>query len=711
MVRRDYPLDEIEREVRRAGARPRRRSRWLHAVSVALDGAVLARIRRLPQLQHIQPVMQFIGRRPYAEGPVTAPSAAPALLQPDELYGPSAMPFRQLNLFPLVEEGLRGSGIRIAVLDTGFETEDAAFDSITIIAQRDFVFNDSIVRNEPADDPSASRHGTAVLSLLAANLPNQIIGVAPEAEYILAKTEDVRSETRVEEDNWVAAIEWADSIGTDIVSSSLAYLTFDDGFSYGFDALDGDNAVTTIAADSAVARGITVVAAVGNGGFQGFRTLVTPADADSVITVGAEDSLGMLATFSSRGPTFDGRLKPDIMAPGQSVFVVDPLSGSGFSRFSGTSFSTPLIAGTAALLLEIHPSLTPTEILDALRNTGDNRAEPDSLRGWGRPNAAASGTFPRGVTVTDPPAPLLQSVTPRFAWSADDVPPFGVPVSFDLRIATDTSFANVILDTTLTDTEVQFTDVFAPNQRFVFDLTATGANDVVFTVSPDTEYVAPEWVTLLNLNNPEGSFIRDQRPMLQWTSPNVTSPPGPFVYDIAVVRADNGRVEVEALGLSDTDFVPPRDLELNTPYRWRIAAQLGADTSVVESLGTFIIIDESIPTTTLLFQNFPNPFPNPTTGVSDTCIWFDLAEPGEVRLDILDIRGHVVRNLVPGDLFSDVLDAGRYGRAAAGSSGCDGRLEWDGTASDGRFVPRGIYPVRLKTPAGTFFKRIVYLGN
>ena len=96
---------------------------------------------------------------------------------------------------------------------------------------------------------------------------------------------------------------------------------------------------------------------------------------------------------------------------------------------------------------------------------------------------------------------------------------------------------------------------------------------------------------------------------------------------------------------------------------------------------------------------------------SRTCIWFDLAEPGEVRLDILDIRGHVVRNLVPGDLFSDVLDAGRYGRASAGSSGCDGRLEWDGTASDGRFVPRGIYPVRLKTTAGTFFKRIVYLGN
>ncbi len=168
--------------------------------------------------------MRFRGRRPYAEGPVAAPARAPGRFQPDTLYGPSAMPFRRLNLFPLVEEGLRGSGVRIAVLDTGFETADAAFDSTTIIAQRDFIFDDSIVRNQPADDPRASQHGTAVLSLLAASLTNQIIGVAPEAEYLLAKTEDVRSETRVEEDNWVAAIEWADSIGVDIVSSSLVYL-------------------------------------------------------------------------------------------------------------------------------------------------------------------------------------------------------------------------------------------------------------------------------------------------------------------------------------------------------------------------------------------------------------------------------------------------------------------------------------------------------
>src|SRR5207247_6214951 len=165
-------------------------------------------------------------------------------------------------------------------------------------------------------------------------------------------TEDVRRETRGEEDNYVAALEWAASIGVDIASSSLGYLAFDNGFSYTPSQLNGDVAVTTVAADSAAARGILVVTAAGNEG-PGFRTLVTPGDADSVITAGAEDSLGTIASFSSRGPTADGRLKPDLTAPGVAVCTV---AGGPLGRLSGTSFATPILAAAAALVKQLHPT-------------------------------------------------------------------------------------------------------------------------------------------------------------------------------------------------------------------------------------------------------------------------------------------------------------------------------------------------------------------
>src|SRR5262249_21533255 len=199
------------------------------------------------------------------------------------------------HLRPLTDQGIDATGVRIGIFDTGFETGNPAFNGITVTAQRDFVYGDSVVRNQSSQDTAfnASSHGTSTWSLLAGAVSGRLRGIARGAQYLLAKTEDVRSETRVEEDNYVAALEWADSIGVDIVSSSLGYLSFDNGFSYTPSQLNGDIAVTTVAADSAAARGILVVTAAGNEG-PGFRTLVTPGDAHSVITAGAEDSLGTI---------------------------------------------------------------------------------------------------------------------------------------------------------------------------------------------------------------------------------------------------------------------------------------------------------------------------------------------------------------------------------------------------------------------------------
>ncbi len=712
-VRPGRSLDSVRAFVVRAGGTVRRESRWLHALSAVLPPAALTAARDRRDLARIQPVARF-GRRP---GPDTAAVVEPIALPPvalgpaqDTLFGPSAMPLRRLKLFPLVDHGLRGAGVRIAVLDTGFETGLPAFAQTLIVAQYDFVFNDSVVRNEANDAATASSHGTSVLSLLAAQVPDTMMGIAPEAAYLLAKTEDVRSETRVEEDNYVAALEWADSIGVDLVSSSLGYTTFDDGTGYTYAQLNGDVAVTTVAVDLAAQRGILVLTANGNEG-PAAGTLITPADADSALGIGAEDSLGVVANFSSRGPTADGRIKPDFAAPGVAIWVASPVPGGGqtFGRGSGTSFATPILAGGAALFLEAHPGYGPIALRSAFRTAADNRAAPDNARGWGRPDLLQATTYPQGVTLVRPAAPLT-SVTPDFVWSVPDIPTFARPVRYRLRVARDTGLAVVVLDTTLSDTSVTLAAPQHSGLGLFAEVSAVSADSARGRARSSAVLSTPAWVTLETLNDPAGSTIREFRPEFRWSSPGAAAPPGPFVYDLVIVRANGGRVELAVSGLTTTSYVPAIDLERNTPYRWRVTAHLGPDQETVQSSGTFVIVDDSVPPVTTLFQNFPNPFPQ---GVAQptTCLWFDLSVPGVVTLDILDVRGLLVRSLIPTTGLGPFLQAGRYGRPPPGSTGCDPRLTWDGSATDGSTVPAGIYLAKLETPAGTFFKRIVFRGN
>lgn len=712
-----YSLEEVAAAVAQAGGRVRHQSRWFHAVSADLTRSGLRQLRTSALLTHIQPVARFRGPRMPPPPPVPRPQLAPGAPGQNRPYGNSAMPFRRLNLFNLADSGLvggpyRGAGIRIAMLDTGFETGHFAFAGTRVIADSDFVFNDGDVSNQtPIDSASnASRHGTATWSLLAANVPGVLLGVAPDAEYILAKTEDVRSETTVEEDNWVAAIEWAAGLGARVVSSSLGYLTFDNGTGYSFSQLNGDFAITTRAADMAAQLGITVVVSNGNAGPDP-RTLDTPADGDSVIAAGAEDSLGTVAAFSSRGPTSDGRIKPDVTAPGVQVWAVDTQSPAGYARQNGTSFAAPLIAGVAALLRQIHPQLSGVEVRDALRFAGNNAAQPNNDRGWGLPDALAAATFPYGMVLASPGTDsVLSSITPTFSWSTPGVPPFGLPVTYRLTL-TRPDTAAALLDTTLQGTQATLRQPQRPGARLRLTLKATGADTAVLILAPATAYQVPAWADLLTLDEPAGTTVRDLRPTFRWSAPAVLSPPGPFTFDVEIFRTDTREVVFRALGLDSMSYTPPADLELNTPYRWRVRSHLASDTASTESQGAFLVVDGSIPPVTLLFQNFPNPFPNPAIGLSATCFWFDLATTGSVRLEILDLRGHRVRRLIP-PAFTDPLPAGRYGRPGpAGGGRCDPNLEWDGRAEDGELVPRGIYLAKLVTPDGTFFKRVVFLGG
>src|SRR5213596_872802 len=448
-------LETISQRATAAGARVRVRSRWLHAVSADVPAAALRQLLQDRDLRRIQPPGRFKLRHPSpVPRSITAPGAhgdtCGVTPGDDPVLGPSAMPYRQLHLRPLTDQGIDATGVRIALLDTGFDTANPAFNGITITAQYDFVFKDSVVRDEPGKDVAgAQSHGTATWSLFAGEVTGRLHGIARGARYLLAKTEDIRSEARVEEDNYVAALEWADSIGVDIVSSSLGYLSFDNGFSYTPSQLNGDVAVTTVAADMAAQRGILVVTAAGNDG-PDLRSISTPADGDSVLAVGAEDSSGTIAFFSSRGPTADGRLKPDFTAPGVAVCVV---TGNGqVRRGEGTSFATPLLAASAALVKQMHPTLAAMELRAAFRSTGSKRAAPDSIYGWGRPDVAAAAVFPTGVTATAPlpAAGSLTTITPVFTWTVGTVPPSAAPVRYRVRVSRDSTLASPLVDTLLT---------------------------------------------------------------------------------------------------------------------------------------------------------------------------------------------------------------------------------------------------------------------
>ncbi|NOY76796.1 MAG: S8 family serine peptidase [Calditrichaeota bacterium] len=386
-----YP-DYIQ-QIRAAGFRVWTVSKWLNAVSVFASPSSLERLRSFPFVKTIKPVNVFI-RPPVRQKPIEkikAPVFEKAVRSHSLHYGPSFEQDSVIHVPEVHDLGYNGSGVLIGMLDTGFNwRHHKAFQNLKVVAEYDFIHHDSITANEAKDSlyfpdkPGQDAHGTETLSCIGGFAPGELIGPAYGASFALAKTEYVPTETRIEEDNWVAGIEWEDSLGADVVSSSLGYLDFDNGFSYDPKTqLDGNTAVTTIAADLAAKKGIVVVNSAGNEGHSRPTTLITPADGDSVIAVGAVRMDGEIASFSSDGPTSDGRIKPDVVAPGVGVYVVSPYTTDGFTRSSGTSFSCPLTAGVSALILSAYPELKPMQVRDALRNTANNAKYPNNLYGWG----------------------------------------------------------------------------------------------------------------------------------------------------------------------------------------------------------------------------------------------------------------------------------------------------------------------------------------
>lgn len=391
---RDLPVAPAYVEAATAtGVRLRVASRWLNAVSVDATPEQMAALLGLGCVDHLEPVRRGARRDASLE--------APALVEPAfserGFYGYAEAQLAQIALSDLHALGYTGQGVILGVLDSGFRRDHNAFNEpghvINVIAEHDFINNDANVGIDPGDDPAQHEHGTLILSVLGAYRPGELVGGAYNASFVLCKTEDVTSETPVEEDYYAAGLEFIEQHGGDVATSSLGYIDW-----YTQADLDGQTAVTTIAVNTATANGVFCCTAAGNeyhDANPSTSSLGAPADAFKVLTCGAADSGGVIADFSSDGPTADGRQKPELLARGVSTYCVWPRDTFHYATAGGTSLSTPLVASAVACLAGARPNWTVDRMRTYLFATASDmvaNGQPDPLfvRGYGVLNAAAA---------------------------------------------------------------------------------------------------------------------------------------------------------------------------------------------------------------------------------------------------------------------------------------------------------------------------------
>lgn len=381
---KDIPVcPSYKLELKNLGFQILNESKWLNAVSVYSDVSSLNTLMSsdpdwLKSIQRVKKIKNSAPEIEYAEITEKVQTG------PEDEYG---VAYDQIHLHRgdvLHAQGFRGEDMIIALMDGGFNMADSlpafshVFENGHYLGGYDFVNDTSYVF-------SSSNHGTAVWGCMVGNIDSEYLGTAPDASYYLFTTEDVGSESLIEEDNWVAAGEYSDSVGVMIMNTSLGYSTFDDSLeNHVYADLDGNTTAISIAADVAASRGILVFNSAGNSGNSAWQYITAPADADSCIAVAAVNTQGIRASFSSKGPSSDGQIKPDMASHGSGTLVLRSDSTIGTS--SGTSFASPILAGLGACLWQAFPEKTNMEIRDIMYAASHNYASPDTLLGYGIPD-------------------------------------------------------------------------------------------------------------------------------------------------------------------------------------------------------------------------------------------------------------------------------------------------------------------------------------
>lgn len=355
------------------GLKVRTIAKSIKSISIAIPPD---QMQRLQSISGIKTVRAVAARTP--EEFIFHPADSP----PNDVspWGYSRPQLNQINVIPLQQAGYHGEGTIIGVLDTGFRLTHRCLQSLDLIASHDFTPDDDLALN--------ANHGTAILSEIAGYDPGYYLGGAYRASFLLAKTELINVEIPVEEDYYVAGLEWCESLGADVVTSSLGYLDW-----YSFYELDGLRSPCSRAVNVAEGRGLVVTTAAGNQEGTDKPFIIAPADSFGGIAIGAVDITGNIADFSSRGPLVDGRRKPDVCARGVGTWHAHPLDPNEYADSDGTSLSTPLAGSTAVLLRQIHPDWSAAQVADSMRLTASIASNPDFTYGWGIINALLASNF------------------------------------------------------------------------------------------------------------------------------------------------------------------------------------------------------------------------------------------------------------------------------------------------------------------------------
>lgn len=368
-------------EIRRQGVNVIVTGKWENFVTVSCNDSAL--IDRIAALSFVR-TAEKVWTAPKTKGEMMSATRDSVVNTPkiytDSIYGPAITQIQLSNGDKLHDAGFKGQGMTIAVIDAGFHNLDkiTAMQNIRVLGTKDFV-------NPQADLFAESSHGMSVLSCIGMNRPGIMTGTAPEASFWLLRSEDEYSENLVEQDYWAVAVEFADSVGVDVINTSLGYYAFDDkSKNYKYRDLDGHHALMSRQASRIADKGMVLVCSAGNSGMGSWKKITPPGDAENVLTVGAVNKRALLAPFSSIGNTADNRIKPDVVAVGEGSDVIRTDGNQG--KANGTSFSSPIMCGMVACLWQACPKLTAKELIELVRSSGDRADCPDNIYGYGVPD-------------------------------------------------------------------------------------------------------------------------------------------------------------------------------------------------------------------------------------------------------------------------------------------------------------------------------------